>query len=157
MLEYNELIVAPAVVRIGSKVGGWISQIYVDNPDSVAAGREIWGLPKELAEFNRSPGKTIVTQRDLTLCSSIERPQLWSALHIRSRLSGNCFGNLNGELLSFGNNFQARLSAIDCQLEIPATSPFANLNLARPLLALSLQDLNLVTMTPAPTGVRLKN
>ncbi|HEY9821570.1 MAG TPA: acetoacetate decarboxylase family protein, partial [Candidatus Sericytochromatia bacterium] len=48
VLEYSELIVAAGMVRYSGKIGGWVSHIYVDNADSVAGGREIWGLPKEL-------------------------------------------------------------------------------------------------------------
>jgi acetoacetate decarboxylase len=40
-LTYNELIVAPALARHGRRVGFWISHIYVDEPRSVAGGREI--------------------------------------------------------------------------------------------------------------------
>lgn len=51
VLEYSELIIVPAVVSYQGKIGSWISHIYVDHVDSVAGGREIWGLPKELADF----------------------------------------------------------------------------------------------------------
>jgi acetoacetate decarboxylase len=50
-LEYSELIVIAGLVRYSGQIGGWVSHIYVDNADSVAGGRNIWGLPKELAEF----------------------------------------------------------------------------------------------------------
>ena len=45
-LEYNELIVAPALTRRGRTIRFWISHIYVDNRDSMAGGREIWGCRK---------------------------------------------------------------------------------------------------------------
>jgi len=50
-LCYHELVVAPALVAAGGRIGFWISQIYVDDPVSRAGGRGIWGLPKELATF----------------------------------------------------------------------------------------------------------
>jgi acetoacetate decarboxylase len=50
-LEYHELIVVAALVRYQGKIGSWVSHIYVDNLDSVAGGREVWGLPKEMADF----------------------------------------------------------------------------------------------------------
>jgi acetoacetate decarboxylase len=46
VLEYNELIIIAAVLGYKGKFGAWISHIYVDNPDSVAGGREIWGYLK---------------------------------------------------------------------------------------------------------------
>jgi hypothetical protein len=48
---YREFIMAPAVVRIGLRIGFWISRITVDDDQSLAAGRAIWDLPKERASF----------------------------------------------------------------------------------------------------------
>ncbi len=64
VLEYSELIVAPALVSYQAKFGGWVSHIYVDNPDSVAGGREIWGLPKEMAEFTWEDNKRVTVRQD---------------------------------------------------------------------------------------------
>src|SRR5690348_3769306 len=47
VLRYHELLLAPALVATGGRIGFWISHIYVDDPASQAGGREIWGLPKE--------------------------------------------------------------------------------------------------------------
>lgn len=51
VIQYHELILAPALVSAGGRIGFWISDIYVDDPLSQAGGRSIWGLPKELATF----------------------------------------------------------------------------------------------------------
>ncbi len=157
ILEYNELIVAPALVKNQGKIGGWISHIYVDNHDSVAGGREIWGLPKEMAEFVRGDRYTIVKQQNRTLCSSSVSNNLLSGLKIQPEITGYCFGNLNGRLVSFGNDFKAKIRSIDSKLVVPPSSPFAQLDLAQPLLALELEDLNLVAGTPIDTGDRLSS
>src|SRR5688572_23194128 len=71
VLSYNELIVVPALTRYGKNVGFWISHIYVDHPDSMAGGREIWGLPKELAQFTWQMGEqnhVLVRQGEQVLC-----------------------------------------------------------------------------------------
>jgi hypothetical protein len=70
-LCYHELIVAPALTYARGSVGFWISHIYVDHPASQAAGREIWGLPKELARFEWAPQerRAAVTTRERSLCS----------------------------------------------------------------------------------------
>jgi hypothetical protein len=51
-LQYNELLVAAPTVG-----AGWprftIPQIWVDSPASLAGGRELWGIPKQLGEFTR--------------------------------------------------------------------------------------------------------
>jgi acetoacetate decarboxylase len=54
-LQYSELIVVSALVRQGARLGAWISHIYVDNPDSVAGGRDIWSLASRTASpFGRA-------------------------------------------------------------------------------------------------------
>jgi acetoacetate decarboxylase len=50
-LRYHELAVAPALTRVGYRLGFWISHLYVDSATSLLGGREIWRLPKQLAEF----------------------------------------------------------------------------------------------------------
>jgi acetoacetate decarboxylase len=162
-LTYNELIIAPALVRDRTKIGGWISHIYVDNPASVAGGREIWGLQKELAEFTRIVGEAsrnenrqiAVKQQDKILCSLSYRPNLLSELKITPKIAVPCFGNLNGNLLYFNNDFQGKVSFVDSTLEIPESSPFASLNLADPFLTIDLQDLKLVAGSPESTRTSL--
>jgi acetoacetate decarboxylase len=148
VLTYNELIVAPALVRDRTKFGGWISHIYVDNPNSVAGGREIWGLPKELAEFTRIDRYITVKQHDRTLCSLSYQSNLFSHLKITPEMTIGCFSNLKGNLVYFDNNFQGKVSSIDSKLEIPESSPFASLNLSTPFLTIDLQDLKLVAGSP---------
>lgn len=50
LLPYHELLAA-VVVRQGRRPGLTITDIWVDSPASRAGGRELWGIPKELAEF----------------------------------------------------------------------------------------------------------
>lgn len=50
VLRYDELVVG-AAVRRGARVGLYVQLIRVDDEVSVRGGREIWGLPKEPAEF----------------------------------------------------------------------------------------------------------
>jgi hypothetical protein len=58
-LAYHELI----VFRPGPRV----AHIYVDSPESMRGGREIWKLPKELAEFTWSRRAVEVRQDGRTL------------------------------------------------------------------------------------------
>jgi hypothetical protein len=52
-LSYSELIWMPAMVRHGNLRGYWVEKMYVDDEASLAAGREVWALPKSLARFER--------------------------------------------------------------------------------------------------------
>lgn len=53
LLPYRELLVAP-VVRQGLRPAISITDIWVDSEASRAGGRELWGIPKEMAEFSLS-------------------------------------------------------------------------------------------------------
>src|SRR5215813_13155259 len=58
-LAYHELIVfRPACV---------VAHIYVDSPESMRGGREIWKLPKQLADFTWSRDHVHVAQDGRTL------------------------------------------------------------------------------------------
>ncbi|GAB2980168.1 acetoacetate decarboxylase family protein [Saccharothrix stipae] len=49
-MAYHELLAA-VLVREGPRFGVSITRIWVDSPASRAGGRELWGIPKESAEF----------------------------------------------------------------------------------------------------------
>lgn len=50
VLHYNELLRA-VLVRDGGRPRVCITDIWVDSPASMTGGRELWGIPKDLAEF----------------------------------------------------------------------------------------------------------
>lgn len=69
-LQYDELIWMPAFVRdrrCGPGAKGWyVSVMYVNDGTTLAAGREIWKLPKTLATFDRSADEVRVDGEDGT-------------------------------------------------------------------------------------------
>lgn len=150
-LEYNELIVVGGLVRYGSTVGAWISHIYVDNPDSVAGGREIWGLPKELAEFSWSSSRNEVTVRqgDRTLCRLQTHWQLplWT-----QQLPIPVISQDGMNLLHFEGKANAQFSLTSATATIFPESPFASLNLGTPLLSVYCPTLQL--RVEAPQSIR---
>ena len=58
-LTYHELM-ATQVVRDGLRPRVNITDIWVDSPDSRDGGRELWAIPKELAEFEVTADSTYV-------------------------------------------------------------------------------------------------
>lgn len=155
LLTYNELIVAAGFVRHQGKFGGWISHIYVDNPDSVAGGREIWGLPKEMADFSWNKGSVRVSQNNRELCSlSYQKGFLNLSTWWQQQLSAGCFGGLGSELLYFDNQFKTQVALLEGKLEIPQHSPFSALNLDKPLFTLNLQELELTAGIPKVVGAK---
>ena len=153
ILEYNELIVVAAYVRYEGKIGAWISHIYVDHQDSVAGGREIWGLPKEMAEFDWGTHGVIVKQQNSQLCSFSYQKGLFSfTTWWKPEFSGTVLSGLNSELLYFSSKFSSPLGLVKGNLTIPATSPFADLNFSKPIVTLNLPELNVVAGIPSVVG-----
>ena len=154
VMEYSELIVVPAFVGYQGKIGSWISHIYVDNPDSVAGGREIWGLPKELAQFTWEKGAHVtVRQGNRILCSlKYNRPTLvW-----RQWLSGSSFSTMNSDLLSFSFEIESRLGFVGSRSEVPLESPFSVIGLAQPFLTVRCEQMSLKVDAPKVLGHQQK-
>lgn len=159
-LQYSELIIAPGIVNYSGKIGGWISHIYVDNFDSVAGGREIWGLPKEIADFtwekssqnsSGAENTVIVRQGRQTLCQlKYNIPSFGFSIPF----SGDVFSTKSDSILSFQGKFAANISLCGSQLQIPIESPFASLGLDQTFLTFYCKNLSLVAGIPKVAGYR---
>jgi acetoacetate decarboxylase len=121
-LPYNELIVFTGVVRKGWRVGGWISHIYVDDPASVSGGRHIWGLPKELAEFQFDGKATVVRQAAQTLVR-LEHAERGPIVPVPLWMPA--WGERHGQLLQFSGRGMGRAQLGRASWETPPTSPLA--------------------------------
>jgi Acetoacetate decarboxylase (ADC) len=151
VLEYSELIVAPALVSYKGKLGGWVSHIYVDSANSVAGGRDIWGLPKELAEFTWENSELVTVQQgNRKLCSLNYQNLSWS---LQPQMTISSFSTMGTDLLMFPAKFSSRLGLVGSKLEIPTESPFADLDLGNPFLTVRCEDLNLLVDAPATVGL----
>jgi acetoacetate decarboxylase len=152
VLEYNELIVVDALTRHAGRSGFWISHIYVDNADSVAGGREIWGLPKDLAQFTWERGEqrqVLVRHEDRLLCILRygHEGSLW-----RQRLMMPSFSIREPDLLFSKGAINARLGVARGRLEVPAESPFAALGLGRAWMTYHYKDMAFVPGIPQTMG-----
>lgn len=152
-LSYHELIVVAALVRFQGIIGSWISHIYVDNHDSVQGGRNIWGLPKEMADFIWDDHLIEVSQGNTPLCQAkFSQAGVTLSLWNKSKISGNVFGGLAQDILIFQGNFETRLKWIQARFSIPSESPFSMLNLGNPLVTLQMRDLHLTANAPSVAG-----
>ncbi len=152
VLEYSELIVAPAFVKYQGKIGAWVTHIYVDNSDSVAGGREIWGLPKELADFTWLDKRVAVQQGGNTLCTLDFDKKSW--FNWRQWLKGLSFSTKDANIMSFPAEFEFNIGFIGSKLEVPLESPFASLNLGAPLLSARSDNMILKVEAPQIVGAR---
>ena len=146
-LEYNELIVVAGVVKRGQTIGAWVSHIYVDNPDSVAGGREIWGMPKELATFDWQAGaqRVVVQQENQVLCSLSSS---WRVSLLRQAIAFPTYSLLDSNFLRFDATASANFGWIGAKLEVPDASPFGRLIDTMPISAFSADSLELRVDAP---------
>lgn len=147
VLQYNELIISSALTRHGSTIRFWISHIYVDNEDSMVGGREIWGLPKEMAQFTWSDDHRAVEIRQEArgLCSLRSNSPFWL---IPMPILLPTFSILETNLLSFVASIRGRVGIAGSQLDVPADSPFAALNLSTRGLGLSVRNMRMTASAP---------
>ena len=135
-LQYHELIVFSHATPRGMVV----SHIYVDSEQSLRGGHAIWGLPKELAEFEFSARRFVVRQAgNLLLRASVRRKPGWLPITIPTPITSPA-----GDTIG-----RARIKAAPAlvHVEIPETSPFAYLGLDGTHLALAGDAMDL-TMPP---------
>jgi hypothetical protein len=138
-LAYKELIVFSHATARGMVV----SHIYVDDEQSLAGGHHIWGLPKELAEFEFTPTHFSARQRGNTLLEArIRRRPGKLPLVIPAPIVSNA-----GTTLGY-----ARIKAAPAlvAIDVPSTSPFASLGLSGTRLALAGDDMRLTMPAPRP-------
>jgi len=133
-LEYSELIAVCALVRAAGRHGFWVSHIYVDHELSRAGGREIWGLPKELAAFAWREGGVTVRRDDKPLLDVSWRWRI-PMIPLRGRLP--VISLRNGQLLYFHGSGNARASLVRArwrpqgELDKLAIRPFLSVWLPR--------------------------
>ena len=72
-LTYDELIWMPSIVRAGSRRGQYVEAMFVDDPTTLRAGRELWALPKTMATFERS-GDRIEVAGDASMTLRFRKP-----------------------------------------------------------------------------------
>jgi acetoacetate decarboxylase len=148
-LTYSELIVASGIIYHGGRLGSWISHIYVDNPDSVQGGREVWGLPKELAEFQwqHNPQPNVqVSQGDRILCRLNCK---WHSPGIQLPIAVPTFSVLGQKLLQFKGHGTFNLQLAGLNLQVPSESPFAWLGIGQAWLGFYTNPMQLVADRPA--------
>ncbi|NJK53965.1 MAG: acetoacetate decarboxylase family protein [Leptolyngbyaceae cyanobacterium SU_3_3] len=154
-LIYSELIVVAGLIRRNGVVGSWISHIYVDNPDAMAGGRDLWGLPKQMAEFHWESGEmgqVTVRQEGQILCSLRSSGRLSL---VRQRFSFPSFSLHDRTFLQFSSTAQANLAILRAKLDVPDTSPFGALIRSTPLLVMGADSLDLRVDTPIVIGSRV--
>lgn len=153
VLEYDELIVAPALVRHQGKIGVWVSHIYVDNPVSVRGGREIWGVPKELAEFSwkddGATGEVTAWRNGKRLATTTMQRRWWLG---RKKMNFPTFSQHGEDLVRFVGSTEGVIGWGRSRVDIPQESSFADLEIGKPRLSLWVKEMTLICGAPQVVG-----
>lgn len=128
-LPYHELIVFSGLARPAGTVrlAAIVSHIYVDSEASMAGGRGIWGLPKELAEFEWGETRIDVRQGDRPLLSAtLRRRARW---RVPLPLLAPALGTLDGAPARAVGRGVLRGGPVLGRLSVVPGAPFAALGL----------------------------
>lgn len=144
VLVYDELLCA-TLTWSRRRLRVTISDIWVDSPTSVAGGRQLWGIPKDLASFRRDrEGRRVLLSAEadgqvLARASAVpgtRLPGTWPLpMPTAQRLDGR---DHHSSVRAFG-------SVATCRTEwtFPAHSPLGFLAGRRPAVSLRLEELAL--------------
>jgi acetoacetate decarboxylase len=153
VLQYHELIVVPALARFASRRGFWVSHIYVDDPDSVQGGREVWGLPKEAADFDLAQDgpdwSANVRVGDRLLCTfAARRGRLrWPQVVPLATLSFR-----EPTVLRTRARMDGRLHLASGRVHVPTESPFSGIWSGSPLVTAQLEHMTFTVPAPETIG-----
>ncbi|WP_433203301.1 acetoacetate decarboxylase family protein [Dactylosporangium sp. CS-047395] len=127
-LSYRELLAA-VLMRAGLRPRVTITHIWVDSPASRDGGRELWGIPKELASL------------ELTAAPGIARADVASARPlVRVPIGFRCTQELHGAAKTTAVRATARCGPARVRWDIDGDGPLAFLRGRRPFLSLVADD-----------------
>lgn len=150
VLHYNEVLSA-VLVRDGLRPRVTITDIWVDSPPSMAGGRELWGIPKELATFDisRDKGFEASARTDTKpVCAASFRPRI--RLPGRWPVSYHVTQELDGHLRTSPVRSRSAVGLARGRWRIPPGSPLRLPADGPPLISLTLHDFSLTFGSPAP-------
>jgi hypothetical protein len=139
-LKYRELNIVAGLIRVGRRFAFLLPRLYVDSAASLAGGRDIWAVPKELATFaiDRTASATAIDvhQNGSPVCR-LTWPARSRGLRLPLPVPLPSIGIRDDAFLFFTGQLLATMAPVRAAVEMPLESEFAALKLDRPLFALS--------------------
>jgi acetoacetate decarboxylase len=126
-LRYGELAGVVGPVVTGSRPGGLVTSIWVDDERSVAGGRELWGLPKQPATLRWRSGAVEV--HDAAGAPLMHARWNEPRVHAPIAAAAPFFGVLDGAVKRAWLAGTLRAAPTRIELDIPSDSPLAPLGL----------------------------
>ncbi|WP_121256371.1 acetoacetate decarboxylase family protein [Nocardioides ferulae] len=143
LMAYDELLAA-VVVRHGRRVGLSITDIWVDSPSSRAGGRELWGIPKDLADFDRSDdGRLAARREDAPIAAATFRPRGVPAVPLPIPLPGWVVQTLQARTVDSRIRAGGRVRPATATWEPAPGGPLAWLSSGRPVTSVIAEDFSM--------------
>jgi len=134
-LRYGEVAGVVGPVLAGARPGGLVTSIWVDDERSLAAGREVWALPKQLAVLRWRPGALEV--RDAAGAPIVHARWREPRVHGPVPALAPFIAVLDGAVRRAWLAGSLHLAPTAIELDIPVGSPLAALALAGRRLGLA--------------------
>jgi acetoacetate decarboxylase len=134
-LRYGEVAGAVGPVLAGGRPGGLVTSIWVDDERSLAAGRQVWGLPKQLATLRWRP--RAVEVRDVAGAPIVHARWREPRGHVAVPALAPFIAVLDGTVRRAWLAGSLQLAPTAIELDIPAGSALAPLALAGRRLGLT--------------------
>lgn len=140
-LCYREFMVS-AIIRLRPRIIGTVLRIWVDSPASRRGGRELWDIPKDLAEFSFDyQGSCVRTSaaaggEELASYTYRERGRVPVGLPFGVVIAQE----KSNAIRRTASSWKAHLATGSGRLTVPASSELSFLTQGRPLAHLALRD-----------------
>jgi hypothetical protein len=137
VLSYHE-VMATLLVRRGWRVMPTIVRIWVDSETSRDGGRELWGIPKDLATFDFAGARFAAADDKGAIASGTVRPRL--GLPGRWPVAFSIVQWLDGAAKVSPVRSRAGVSLSSARWSVEPAGPLGFLAGRRPLLSFSMRD-----------------
>lgn len=139
LMAYDELLAA-VVVRHGRGVGLSITDIWVDSEASMLGGRGLWGIPKELATFERPGDGFGAASADGPIAAASFTARRAPAVPLPLPLRATVVQTLHGRTVASPIRASGRLRPASALWDLDAAGPLAWLRAGRPVSSLVAED-----------------
>jgi acetoacetate decarboxylase len=145
MLAYRELVVSAILPKMTYPSQASIRRIWVDSPESLAGGRELWDIPKRLAKFDveygvSCRGTVFADGAELASYRFVPRLTLPGQLPFHLVTVQESLGEDDIRIRRTRSLFRARLQIGKGELEVPEDSELAFLRHGIPKMHVGLRS-----------------
>lgn len=140
LLPYHELLAAVVVLH-GRRLALTITDIWVDSPISRAGGRELWGIPKERADFTPGGASGWSARLDgLPIAEASFTPGRLPAVPLPVSLPSRVIQTLAGATVASRISARGRVRPARSTWTLAGDGPLGWLEGSSPLLSISAED-----------------